>query len=165
MVESDAESIVSWRNALESRSMFFNKEELSLEKHLDWFRSCRNDRVDYVFCENRKGKAIGTVNFKDIDELTGSAEAGKLLGDISFRKKGLAKEAFAVWLQYGFDILKLKYIYVFTRIDNVANLKLNQKLGFKIVESRGEIKPTMKGFIKMGISVKAMDTLNKILLQ
>jgi len=165
MVLSDADLIVSWRNSLVSRSMFFNSEELSLVNHVKWFKGHRFNRVDYVFCETSKGKAIGTVNFKNIDELSGSAEAGKLLGDISFRKKGLATEAFAAWLQYGFDVLKLKYIYVFTRLDNIANINLNKKLGFKIVESRENMKPTVKGFIKMEISVEAMDTLNKILLK
>lgn len=165
MILSDAELIVSWRNALDARSMFFNCEELSMEQHMKWFKGCRCNRVDYVFCENSKGKAIGTVNFKNIDELAGCAEAGKLLGDISFRKKGLATEAFAAWLQYGFDVLKLKHIYVFTRQNNIANINLNLKLGFKVVESEEEIKPSMEDFIKMEISMKAMDALNKVLLK
>lgn len=165
MAESDAELIVSWRNEPTARAMFFSNEKLTLDKHLDWFRGHRHDRVDYVICEAHHGKPIGTVNFKNIDQQAGSAEAGKLLGDMAYRGKGLAKEAVAAWLLYGFDVLKLSHIFVFTRVENVSNMNLNLKLGFKVVEAEDISLALSEGFIKMEISSEAAGAIRQILRQ
>jgi|APSaa5957512576_1039674.scaffolds.fasta_scaffold07957_2 RimJ/RimL family protein N-acetyltransferase len=154
IIENDSDLIVSWRNSLEVRSMLVDTDKLTIETHLKWFKSSRCNRIDYVFCENTKGKAIGTVNFKNIDELVGSAEAGKLLGDVSFRKKGLAKEAFLAWMKYGFDVLGLKKIYIFTRKNNIGNINLNMAIGFNFVEQDNKINTLMDGFIEMEIFPK-----------
>lgn len=165
MTETDSALIVSWRNLLvqEAYSVFLNRKKLSIKKHLAWFNSQRYNRVDYVICEKSKGNPIGTVHFKKIDELRGIAEAGKIIGDFSYRKRGLAKEAFAVWLKFGFEDLKLNRIYILTDIDNIANIKLNLKLGFKVIQQEKKIRVLNKDFLKMEISKDAMNKINKIL--
>jgi RimJ/RimL family protein N-acetyltransferase len=152
--KSDTDLIVSWRNSSEVRSVSFDSTKLTIENHLKWLKSKRCNRVDYVFCEKTKGKAIGTVHFKNIDENTGSAEAGKLLGDINFRKKGLAKEAFITWIKYGFDKLGLEAIYIFTRKNNTVNIKLNKAIGFNLVKQNDNQRTRENEFIKMEIFPK-----------
>jgi RimJ/RimL family protein N-acetyltransferase len=162
MVESDAELVVSWRNEPVARSMFFSNEKLSLDNHLDWFRGPRHYRADYVICESHHGRPIGVVNFKNINQLAGSAEAGKLLGDKMFSGKGFAKEAFAAWLLYGFDALNLNYIFVFTRSDNVSSIRINLNLGFKVVGVENNSPPLREGFIKMEISSEEVSLIRQI---
>ncbi len=165
MAESDAKLIISWRNLLsnESHSVFFNEEKhLNIKQHLSWFKNQRKNRIDYVFCERLNEKPIGTVHFKKIDKLLGVAEAGKILGDLSYRKMGFAREAFAIWLKYGFEDLDLKHIYIFTDINNITNINLNLKLGFRILEET-KISSTKQNFLKMEISKEAIYNLNKIL--
>ena len=165
MTETDADLLVSWRNVLaqETYSVFLNREKLSIKKHLAWFNSKRYNRIDYIFCDKPQGNPIGTVHLKKIDKLRGIAEAGKIIGDFSYRKKGLAKEAFAALLKFGFEDLRLNKIYVLTDIKNITNINLNLKLGFKVVQQEKKINLLNKDFLKMEISKDSMYKLNKIL--
>ncbi len=67
------------------------------------------------------------------------AELRKLIGDPRIRGKGLAKEATRLSIQYGLTTLDLRKIYVNTLNTNLANMRLNEDLGF-LVEGilRGE---------------------------
>ena len=166
MVESDAELIVSWINHLakEQHSVFFNKlENLTIEQHLSWFKKRKNNRFDYIFFERVKEIPIGAVHFKNINKSTGVAEAGKIIGDFSFRKKGFAKEAFGFWLKYGFENLRLKKIYIFTDTNNISNINLNLKLGFQIIEEKKIFKNKVQEFLKMEISKHDISKINNVL--
>jgi len=102
-----------------------------MESHLQWFNSQRQDRLDYVICLKDSEKPIGTVSFVDINMQDLKAEAGKMLGNKSMRGKGLGKEAFILWLSYGFKELNLNRIYIRTLSHNSVNIELNKKLGFR----------------------------------
>lgn len=133
MLEEDASDIVKWRNDPAIRKWMFNQELLTIEKHLKWFHDKNTlSRIDYVICDNITDKAIGTVNFTNIEK--NKAEAGKMLGNKDYWGKGYAKESFLLWLKYGFETLGFNSIYVRTMIDNIPNIKLNEKLGFETKE-------------------------------
>lgn len=134
MKEEDAEYVVKWRNDPEIKKWMFNQEELTIEKHLKWFRLPRKGRMDYVICDKETEKPIGTVNFTNIKDKT--AEAGKLLGDFSYLGKGYAKEAFGLWIDVGFNVFGFENIYVLTQTLNKRNIALNKKLGFKETEQK-----------------------------
>ncbi len=133
MREEDAELIVAWRNEPSTAAMFFIAPP-TLDEHLRWFHSGREWRVDYVIVRKEEGRPIGVVNFRDIDEVRGVAEGGKLIGDLNSRGRGMAKEAFAAWLMYGFGTLGLRRVMIRTRTDNTANIRINEKLGFHVEE-------------------------------
>jgi RimJ/RimL family protein N-acetyltransferase len=130
MVIDDAEHVVRWRNDPETLANMFTGEPITVESHMEWFNSPRENRLDYVICLKYSGKPIGTVNFTNVDMENLKAEAGKLLGEKSARGKGLAKEAFGVWISFGFRELGLNRIYIRTMISNTANIQLNKRLGF-----------------------------------
>ena len=71
------------------------------------------------------------------------AEAGKLIGEQDYWGKGYAKEAFRIWIDFGFNNLSLKKIIVKTNVKNSKNIGLNLSLGFNKVkvinESENEI--------------------------
>jgi RimJ/RimL family protein N-acetyltransferase len=75
---------------------------------------------------------IGAVAFLDHDPAQRKAEMRKLIGEPSYRGKGLAKEASALWIRYGLAGLGLRKIYVSTFHTNVRNVRLNQELGFRV---------------------------------
>lgn len=130
MLLDDAEYIVRWRSDPEILVNIFAREPLTLESHLKWFQSPRENRLDYVICLNDTEKQIGTLNFTNIDRENLKAEAGKMLGDKSIWGKGLAKEAFILWISFGFRELGLNRIYVRTLSTNQTNIGLNKRLGF-----------------------------------
>lgn len=129
MREEDAEYVVKWRNDPDIKKWMFNQEKLTKEKHLEWFRLPKANRIDYMVCDKRNGKPIGTVNFTNIKDK--ETEAGKLLGDRLYLGKGYAKEAFGLWIRVGFKKFGFENIYVLTQISNKRNIELNKKLGFR----------------------------------
>jgi len=130
MEEEDAELIVKWRNDPEISKWLFAPEPITLESHLEWFRHPKVDRLDFVICLSKSQRPVGTVSYTNIDTVNAKAEAGKMLGERKLWGRGLAKEAFRLWLAFGFEKLELKYIYVRTLSTNYGNIKLNEKLGF-----------------------------------
>ena len=132
MREEDAELIVQWRNDPEICRWLFSTDPLTVQSHLEWFRRPKPDRLDFVICLNESERPIGTVNFTNIDLQDGKAEAGKMLGERTQSGKGLAKEAFRLWLAFGFEHLGLTYVYVRTLATNHRNIKLNERLGLRV---------------------------------
>jgi RimJ/RimL family protein N-acetyltransferase len=126
--DKDATLIVAWRNDPEIKKWMFNQEEITLDGHLKWFKS-RQNRIDYMICDLNTKKPIGTLNFININNF--EAEAGKMLGDKNYWGGGYAKEAFKIWLDYGFSNCNLKKIFIRTMASNISNIRLNEKLGFK----------------------------------
>jgi RimJ/RimL family protein N-acetyltransferase len=127
---NDAEHVVGWRNDPETLANIFTSEPITVESQLKWLNSPRKNRLDYVICLKDSKKPIGTVNFTNVDMGNLKAEAGKLLGEKSARGKGLAKEAFIVWISFGFRELGFNRIYIRTMVSNTVNIQLNKKLGF-----------------------------------
>jgi len=75
---------------------------------------------------------IGLMGYLDYDKNQHKAEMRKLIGEEEYRAKGYAKEATALWIQYGINNLGLKKIYLNTIENNIRNVTLNKELGFQI---------------------------------
>ena len=142
MVLSDAEKVVEWRNNKDILKWMFKKNKISVEDHKKWFNS-REKRYDYIILDKKKLKPIGTVNYVLNSKNKFVAEAGKLIGEQDYWGKGYAKEAFRIWIDFGFNNLSLKKIIVKTNVKNSKNIGLNLSLGFNKVkvinESENEI--------------------------
>lgn len=78
------------------------------------------------------GTPVGLLAFLNVDQRQGKAELRKMIGEPAHRGKGLAREATQLWLGYGVSALGLRKIYVDTLDNNVRNIHLNEKLGFKV---------------------------------
>jgi RimJ/RimL family protein N-acetyltransferase len=99
-------------------------------EHLDESQVAR-DRLDLVVCDRSSRKPIGLVSLYNIDEVTGQAELGKMIGDPSFRGRGAAQEATRAIVSYGFDTLGLNRVCLRTLGGNLANIRLNERIGFR----------------------------------
>ena len=163
MVESDSKKVVSWIKILsqESYSVFLNKKKnLTIKRHLSWFKNNKKNRIDYVFFEKLSKKPVGTLHFKEIDNFLGTAEAEKFIA-IFLSEKIFAKRIW-YWLRFGFQKLGFKNIHIFTDANNINNINLNLKLGFKIVDQKIKLKKD-KNFLKMQISKPDIIQINKAL--
>lgn len=78
------------------------------------------------------GRPIGSMAYLEYDVTQFKAELRKLIGDPTMRRKGYAKEATALWLEYGAMTLDLRKIYLNTFNTNIRNIKLNEELGFRV---------------------------------
>lgn len=129
MKKEDAPYIVSWRNDPDIKKWMFNQNDITIEEHLKWFAEYKKNRKDYIICIRQKNKPIGTVSFTDI--VGNSAEVGKMIGDKKYWGGGYAKEAFLIWLNIGFKIWDFYSITAKTMSNNVKNIELNKRIGFR----------------------------------
>lgn len=133
MEEKDAPFIVKWRNDPDIKKWMFSQEELTIESHLLWFKNKNNhNRIDYIICDRKNEKPIGTVNFSNIENKT--AEAGKILGNKDYWGRGIATEALLLWLNFGFNEIGLNLIHTRTMQDNFSSIKVNEKIGFRMAK-------------------------------
>lgn len=77
-------------------------------------------------------RPVGALAFLNIDREQGKAEIRKLIADPSVRGKGYARKATQYWIEYGVSNLGLRKIYLHTLDTNLANIKLNEQLGFRV---------------------------------
>lgn len=124
----------------------YNIVEQWLEEEFGrWFLLSRSHSNDLSFLQLIEGERnifglitlknstpIGLMAYLDWDKKQHKSEMRKLIGVEEFRRKGLAKEATNIWIQYGVQNLKLKKIYLHTIENNIRNVTLNKELGFQI---------------------------------
>jgi RimJ/RimL family protein N-acetyltransferase len=97
---------------------------------------------------------IGAVGFLDYDPTQRKAELRKLIGEPAQRGKGFAREASALWIQYGLEVLQLKKIYLNTLETDIRNVKLNEELGFAvegILRNEVLVDGTYRDVLRMGL--------------
>ncbi len=75
---------------------------------------------------------IGIMAFLDVDKEQRKAELRKMIGENSYKGKGLGKEATKLWINYGANVLNFKKIYLNTLEANVRNIRINRALGFHV---------------------------------
>ncbi|MDJ0710591.1 MAG: GNAT family protein [Woeseiaceae bacterium] len=80
----------------------------------------------------RDGRPIGAMAYLDISETQKRAELRKLIGDPDSRGQGLAEEATRLWIRYGMGSLGLEKIFVSTLQTHIANIRLNEAVGFRV---------------------------------
>lgn len=78
------------------------------------------------------GRPIGVLAYLNIDSTSRKAELRKLIADPSARGKGYATRAAQYWIEYGIATLGLRKIYLHTLDTNLTNIRLNERLGFRV---------------------------------
>jgi RimJ/RimL family protein N-acetyltransferase len=113
---------------------------------------CNSDQLAIVTL--RDGTPIGAMAYLDYDPEQGRAELRKLIGEPAARGLGYAREATQLWIRYGFEVLKLRKIYLHTLDTALRNIRLNESLGF-VVEGilRNEIvfEGVARDVLRMGL--------------
>lgn len=140
MEVSDTEKIVEWRNNPRVRSNFIYQKPFTVEGHLNWIRTQIEPGhvVQFVICEKKSGKAVGSTYLRDIDREKGHAEYGMFIGEDDAVGKGYGTQAAKDTLAYAFGELGLKSVFMRVFEDNMSSRKSCEKAGFKLQEGKFE---------------------------
>ncbi len=93
------------------------------------FHRVAKDEALFVIADT-KDRAIGHVGFYKIDHRIRSAEFAIVIGDRSTWGKGLGRACTRFAIEYGFDELNLRRIYLEVLVTNERAVKLYRSLGF-----------------------------------
>jgi diamine N-acetyltransferase len=99
-----------------------------------WFEQyCEDDaQIIFAIVDKDKNDIIGTIGLSPIDHFNQRAQLGTLIGNQKYWGKGYATEGLKLLLQYAFRELNLNRVYSYVFEENIASIKKNQKMGFKI---------------------------------
>lgn len=99
----------------------------------------RMDREDVLFLgifDRHTDVHVGNVKYEPVDRARGYAVMGILIGEISYRNKGVAQEVLAVsgaWLR---EHCSVREILLGVHRDNRAALRAYEKVGYRVSASR-----------------------------
>lgn len=82
--------------------------------------------------EKEKVLTVGMIDLFDYDAINQKAGIGILIGDINFRKKGIASLSINLLEKYCFNVINLHQIYCFISEDNITSINLFKKNKFKV---------------------------------
>lgn len=105
---------------------------------LENLRSYVNERLvnpDIAFfaiCSNETNEHIGNVKIDFHDAKANVSELGLLIGNKNFWGKGVGYEACKLIIDYGFNKMNLRKIYLAVYENNPNAKKLYERLGFKL---------------------------------
>ena len=98
-----------------------------LKKNLD------NPNVIFLsICDIKSDLHIGNIKIGPINWINRNAEFGRLIGDKSYRKKGIGKEVVHLTLNYLFSKLNMYKVYAGCLKINLPAIKSNKKCGMKV---------------------------------
>jgi len=123
---------------------------------IDALTSSENNHLGIVTLLD--GKPIGAMAFLDHSQKQKRAELRKLIGDMASRGKGLAEEATKLWIEYGVRNLNLEKIYVSTLQTQISNIKLNERIGFRVeglLRNEVTIDGSRHDVLRMGLCIGA----------
>lgn len=129
----DMANKVRWFNDPKVSKTLLLEENLDLEKTLEWFDRHKEDnsRHDLVI-ETKEAEPIGITGLLHIDPVHKTAECFCVIGEKAYWGKGLGTEVHAALIDWGFKHLGLHKIWADIRAENIAIIKVIERLGFKI---------------------------------
>jgi [ribosomal protein S5]-alanine N-acetyltransferase len=90
----------------------------------------RSNILFWAIVDKATDKHIGNLKIDPVNKRHGFAEYGILLGDKMYHGKGYAREASELAIRYCFDELQLRKITLGVVAQNIAAVKLYEKMGF-----------------------------------
>ena len=88
--------------------------------------------VFFAICSNDTSEHIGNVKIDFHDKNANVSELGLLIGNKNYWGKGIGYEACKLAIDYGFNEMHLRKIYLAVYENNLNAKKLYEKLGFKL---------------------------------
>ena len=127
--EKDYQTVVNWLKDDFSRWFLLSR---SYSRDKTFLEMIEDDENVFGIILLEGSTPIGIMGYLSYDQVNQKAEIRKLIGEQKHRGKGYAKEATALWIQYGINNLNLNKIYLNTIENNIRNVGLNKELGFQI---------------------------------
>lgn len=103
--------------------------------------------VNFLVYEVKTERPIGIVTLFSINYRNQSAWASSFIGERDCWGKGYATEARRLLLRFGFDSLGLHYVMVGIHADNVASLRVAEKIGYRVIGRQRQAVRKHDGYI------------------
>ncbi len=135
------DKIVHWRNNKEVVKNFIYQEKLTVEGHEKWMREkVKTGKViQFIIYEKEEGREIGSAYFRDIHWEKREAEYGIFIGEDWARGgKGYGTETAEKMVEYAFNQLRLRRVYLRVIDTNERAIRSYEKAGFLKIENRKE---------------------------
>ena len=130
--ESDLRDRVMWMNNSSVYPSMGITPPISLENTMNWYRSNLNNnkRMDCVFVDE-KGDSLAMAGLTGIDYGCRKAEL-YLFVNPNRQRQGIGKKAAYLLCKYGFNVLHLNKVFLFTNASNIGAQKAYEAVGFKL---------------------------------
>jgi len=123
----EKKEVLNWRNHQEIRKWMLNKEEISLQKHLKFIDSLKENQI-YI-----KVDELGVINFKIYQDYV----------EFGLHKNPLKQKVGNILLktaiEYAFEKLQTQKIILYVFEDNIKAFHLYKKFGFKEIDKQQNI--------------------------
>jgi len=131
--KNDMINKVRWFNDPQVNKTLLLEESLDLNRTLKWFEEHAGDDARREFIvESTQGESIGITGLLHINRRHGTAECYCIIGEKAYWGKGIGTEVHKLLVDWGFKNLGLNKIWADIRAENIAIVKVIEKLGFKV---------------------------------
>ncbi|MCD4828055.1 MAG: GNAT family N-acetyltransferase [Candidatus Cloacimonetes bacterium] len=134
----DAEKFTTWLNDLEvTQFLTISHRIYSLVKEQAYLdNKARSDAYAFSILDDESKKLIGVCELFDVNWINGTAELGIFIGDKNFWGRGFGRDAITLLLDFGFNLLNLRNIMLWTDSFNPRGIKCYTSCGFQEVGLR-----------------------------
>lgn len=132
ITEADTENIVRWRNADCVTEHFIFREPVTEQMHRQWFQEkvLTGTVCQFIIRVGAEKHEIGSVYFRDIDEVQKKAEFGIFIGTPELLGRGIGSRATKLALDYAFSELRLDKVYLRVLAENQRAICCYKAVGF-----------------------------------
>ena len=134
--QSDAKYFLKWTENIDSIKYSLWDFQIPKDKndYTEYINSSKfsKGRISLMICDNNSKKPVGEIGLSSIDLINKRARTFTLIGDHTYRNRGIGKEAKSLLLDYAFNTLNLNRIYCSVTVDNKYWIESLKKLGFKL---------------------------------
>lgn len=133
LLEEDSEHYFRWINDRQLVNHNANYKPVSEFEHEKWFNTVNfsQDTKTFSIVENKHFKLIGSCSLRAINHIHRNAELQIRIGEYDFQNKGLGTEAINLLVDFGFNDLNLKRIYLHVFSDNFPAIRAYEKCDFQ----------------------------------
>lgn len=134
---ADLPRSVAWMNDPDVRDGIAMYWPMSLDDEVKWYEAMlQGDKHERAFAlDARKEDGwqhIGSMGFRHIDWRSGQAEFGIMIGEKEYWGQGYGTDAVKTLVQFGFDELNLKRIWLRVFDFNARAIRCYEKAGFSL---------------------------------
>jgi ribosomal-protein-alanine N-acetyltransferase len=142
MLPSDAEALFEMDSNPNVHKYLWNKPLTSIDGVYQYIEMVRNQYLEnnigrFVVILKETNDLIGWAGLKYNTEMVNNKvhfyDIGYRLNE-KFWGKGYASEASFAWLDYGFNVMKIKVMEAAAHTENIASNRILQKIGLKMTE-------------------------------
>lgn len=130
--DEDVAPLTAWINDADVRHWLHHSDrEDATEEAFREVYMARDNALQAVFAiEDETGRRAGVTRLIDIDRTHGRAELAIIIGEQSAWGRGYGTDAIRTLLEYAFEEMGLRRVYLITDADNARGIRCYEKCGF-----------------------------------